>query len=61
MDLIDESSLALLNGSPSKKVNSLLITLSFVLLLPTINILLIYFSSPSVILKVYINKVFIFI
>ena len=51
MDLIDDKSSLLLNGSPSKKDNSLLITLSFVLVLPTITILLTYFSSPLEIKK----------
>ena len=44
---MDELSLALLKGSPSKKDNSLLITLSLVLVLPSIIILFINFFSPS--------------
>ena len=43
----DKLSLDLLKGSPSKKNNSLLITLSFVLVLPSIIILFINFFSPS--------------
>ena len=57
-DLIDVKSSLLLNELPSKKESSLLITLSFVLVLPEIIILLIYFSSPFVIKKLKLTNSF---